>query len=225
MCVPYTTTPVISPCCRSRGTLWERGVQVYAVGLNHHHSSTIGYWVAVAALSIMLALASLPLLAGTAGAAGNQANWRGLNPASSPAARENASAAFNPTTGNIVLFGGQNADGVLLNDTYVWNGSTWKRLNPSVDPAARENASMAFNPTTGNIVLFGGQDADGKLLNDTYVWNGTNWNRLNPSVDPTARENATMAFNPTTGNIVLFGGQDADGTLLSRTYIWTVPVQ
>jgi hypothetical protein len=78
--------------------------------------------------------------------------------------------AFNPTTGNIVLFGGQGADGKLLNDTYVWNGSTWKRLNPSVDPVARQNATMAFNPTTGNIVLFGGQDADGTLLSRTYIW-------------------------------------------------------
>jgi hypothetical protein len=31
--------------------------------------------------------------------------------------------AFNPTTGNIVLFGGHGADGALLSRTYVWTAS------------------------------------------------------------------------------------------------------
>ena len=64
--------------------------------------------------------------------------------------------AYDPGTGQLVLFGGY--DGGFLDDTWTWNGSTWTQMTPATSPPARDSASMAYDPGTGQLVLFGGWD-------------------------------------------------------------------
>ncbi|MGH9018503.1 MAG: Kelch repeat-containing protein, partial [Acidimicrobiales bacterium] len=158
---------------------------------------------------------------GPAGAVALTTNWIGLSPASSPPARTSAVMAFDPATGDTVLFGGDSivdGSGALLADTWTWNGVTWTEQFPAVSPPARDGASMAYDAATGDMVLFGGLSADGDLA-DTWIWNGLTWSEAQPTKSPPARYASAMAYDAATQNIVLFGGL-ADRTMLSDTWSW-----
>ena len=62
-------------------------------------------------------------------------------PCMAPSARSEHAMAFDPARGVIVLFGGKAADGMLLGDTWEWNGSAWTEDKPSSSP------SPAIGPT------------------------------------------------------------------------------
>ncbi len=124
--------------------------------------------------------------------------------------------AYDPATGNIVLFGGANG-GSDLSDTWIFDGATWTRLSTATSPPARSYASLAYDPATGNMVLFGGSGASSDLA-DTWTFNGTTWTRLSPATSPPARDSASMAYDPATGNMVLFGGEDNSANLADT---WT----
>src|SRR5690348_5793835 len=97
--------------------------------------------------------------------------WTQLSPTTSPSARAYSSAAFDPATGQTILFGGCGS-GVYYNHTWSWDGSTWSQLSPTTSPSARAYASMAFSPVTGQMILFGGQDSSG-LFDETWSWDGS----------------------------------------------------
>jgi fibronectin type III domain protein/galactose oxidase-like protein len=174
----------------------------------------------VGILSLVLAFSGTLLGAkpAGAGAATGQPNWTQLQPSSSPPARSDASTAFDPATGQLVLFGGSNGSGGYRNDTWIWNGITWSQASPGSGPSVREGASMAFDPATGQLVLFGGLDSSG-ALNDMWTWDGSSWSPLFPATNPPAREYASMAFDPATGQLVLFGGLSSTGNL-NDTWSW-----
>ena len=78
--------------------------------------------------------------------------WIPLNIADSPPGR--SSAGMSTLGGQIVLFGGDNGDGLLLSDAWAFNGTSW--ATTAIEPPALEGVSMA---TLGNeVVLFGAGD-------------------------------------------------------------------
>ncbi|MHB1988456.1 MAG: kelch repeat-containing protein, partial [Acidimicrobiales bacterium] len=103
-------------------------------------------------------LGVIPTAAG-AGVVTPAATWTKQSPVTSPSARHGASMAYDPATGNMVLFGGGSGDlpPILSGDTWNWNGTTWAQQSPATSPPARFGASMAYDPATGNMVLFGGE--------------------------------------------------------------------
>jgi hypothetical protein len=137
--------------------------------------------------------------------------WTQQSPVTSPPARYGASMAYDPATGNTVLFGGVGS-GSFLNDTWTWDGTTWTEQSPVTSPPARDGASMAYDPSTGDMVLFGGNGNPGRL-GDTWTWDGTTWTQQSPVTSPPARVGASMAYDPSTGNMVLFGGAGNSGFL------------
>ncbi len=143
-------------------------------------------------------------------------DWSERAPATSPPARAYASMTFDPSTGEIVLFGGYGNSG-LSNDTWTYDGTNWTQQTTANSPPAREGASMAFDPSTGEVVLFGGFDNSGPS-NDTWTYDGTNWTQQTIANSPPARYGASMAFDPSTGEVVLFGGFDNSGP---RNDTWT----
>jgi hypothetical protein len=76
-------------------------------------------------------------------------NWTQQTPATSPPPREAAAMAYDPATGNIVMFGGQVRNGVS-GDTWTWDGSNWTRQTPTTSPSARSGAAMAYDNATGD---------------------------------------------------------------------------
>lgn len=130
-----------------------------------------------------------------------------------PSPRTDASSAYDPANGTIVLFGGADRSGVL-GDTWSWDGAGWVRQHPATSPPGREFAFMGFDPATSRVVLFGGttcappssSDVTGceyqqvqTNLDDTWTWDGSNWTKLQ-----TAHAPAIQAFR---GD---FGGMAAD---------------
>ena len=148
----------------------------------------------------------------------NTSSWINAAPEAAPSARSQAAMSVNDVDGSVVLFGGQDANGTALADTWIWTGSDWTQLAPATSPSARYGASTAFDETDNQLLLFGG--TDGSPRNDTWAWNGTTWTQLFPTTSPPARSQASMAFDPATGNVMLFGGIGAGGFARSDLWVW-----
>ncbi|HLX57281.1 MAG TPA: kelch repeat-containing protein, partial [Ktedonobacteraceae bacterium] len=160
----------------------------------------------------------------------NGSTWTRLHPAHSPGPRDGAAIAYDPTTRQVVLFGGisnANTGGTpILGDTWTWNGSDWMRQHPVNSPPARMEANLAYDATSGQLVLFGGKHITGfntPDLNDTWTWTGSNWLQQHPATVPPARTQAGLAYDAASGQLVLFGGQNAAfyGIALNDTWTWT----
>ena len=95
--------------------------------------------------------------------------WHDITPTliTPPSARDQTSMAFNPSSGQIILFGGEDNNFNFLNDTWALSFDsttltyTWAIVNPVTTPYNRAFASMAFDQSSGQSILFGGQDEIG----------------------------------------------------------------
>ena len=152
--------------------------------------------------------------------------WTQQSPAHSPPGRDVASMAYDPGTGQLVLFGGVNTSSSgFLNDTWTWNGTTWTQQSPTTSPPASDDSSMAYDSGTGQLVLFGGFYSGcglgcGIFSNQTWTWNGTTWTQQSPTTSPPVRAGSSMAYDSGTGQLVLFGGEDGSSGFLNDTWTW-----
>ena len=165
----------------------------------------------------------------------NGSSWTQVNTPTNqtPGNRGYAMMAYDATSRQLVLFGGQNQPGCdaagFLNDTWVWNGSGWTHETPASSPSVRAFASMAYDPANGGLILFGGQSATGNCtagtaVNDsgTWLWQNNTWTRL-LTTGPSARYGTTMTYDSATSDLVLFGGTSSSygaGPGLSDTWLW-----
>jgi len=118
--------------------------------------------------------------------------------------------AFDPCSGQMVLFGGSSPNQELYEDTWVFNLTTkiWKKLNTTdIGPSGRTGAAIAFDPCNGLFFMFGGLLSNG-FYNDTWVLNlkTESWEELSPPNRPLSRAGSAMVFDPRSGLMVLFGG-------------------
>jgi len=103
--------------------------------------------------------------------------WTQKLPVASPRARDAAVMAFDPATGNTLLFGGIDGS-TILGDTWIWDGSNWTQRSPATSPPARYHAALAYDAAHGLLVLFGGADSSRNALADTWTWDGTTWTQM-----------------------------------------------
>ncbi len=137
--------------------------------------------------------------------------WDQQSPTSSPSARDSASMAYDPATGEMVLFGG--LSGGYLGETWTYDGSVWEEQHPVNSPPAGSEGTMAYDPATDELVLFCGIGQNGSP-GETWTYNGSTWTEQHPANSPVGRQGAPMAYDPVTGEMVLFGGYgDAVGPL------------
>ena len=126
----------------------------------------------------------------------------------------------------LVVFGGENAAGGALGDTWEWNPITnaWTQIL-FTNPTARKFSAMAWDPTgTSDLVLFGGLDGSGTHLNDTWVYfGGAGWVQLTPTTSPSTRRQHSMMSRADHNDVLMCAGQEA--TLPAptkwRTDVWT----
>ncbi|MGH7610720.1 MAG: hypothetical protein ACREN4_01740 [Candidatus Dormibacteria bacterium] len=145
-----------------------------------------------------------------------EAGWARLRPATAPRRRRLASAAYDPTAHQLLLFGGETASGHPIAGTWVWTRAGWVRLHPAHQPPARSAAALAWDPRNHWLLLFGGSDGSGRLR-DTWAWTGHDWTRVRPQHSPPALAYEAMATDPLTGTVLLYAGAGADRS----TWVWT----
>ena len=134
-------------------------------------------------------------------------------------ARDHPNMSFDPGTGKVMLFGGLGTggtNGILLNDTWEFDGTNWSQIVTRNAPSPRYEAAMA--PTHGGVMLMGGNvlgtgfsDEDAPHVfatGDTWIFSGGNWSQLCPSgMLPAPRHQAGMATPPGSVIPILYGGQ------------------
>jgi formylglycine-generating enzyme required for sulfatase activity len=148
------------------------------------------------------------LLVGTYTA--NNGVWQQRVSLLNPALRTGHQLAFDAVRGDSVMFGGKDALGNALSDTWVYANNQWS-YRPTPSPSARYGHRMCFDAARGVVVLFGGKDDTQTLLADTWTWNGSAWAQASTSNAPAARLEHGMACDAYRQKVVLFGGEAATG--------------
>lgn len=128
----------------------------------------------------------------------------------SPWAHGDAGVATNPANGELVMFGGINANlggGTLLDELWSFAGNGWTLATTSTIPAR-------ISPTvwwqSNQAYVFGGSSWV-SALDDTWQWNGTTSTQLITPVAPSARAGAGVAVDLVANVAVLFGGATSLG--------------
>jgi hypothetical protein len=137
--------------------------------------------------------------------------WRNITDWNdSPPAVSYPSMDYDANAGGVVLFGGNDAAGLPLNETWLFQGGAWTNVSyfgPA--PPPRWGAGMAFDPQPeeNGSVLFGGYGNAG-YYNDTWVWQANGgWVALNGnSIEPPQVADTALAYDAADGYIVQFGG-------------------
>jgi hypothetical protein len=147
--------------------------------------------------------------------------WTNVTPASSPVARDDHSMTYDAAHSYPILFGGRDANGTPLGDTWLWTGSAWVNFTAAGGPSPRFGAAMTYDVARGVVVLVGGDDGT-KKLNDVWEWDGgvQRWRQVVPiGSSPPARSYAALSsFDASNPGVALFGGLGA--AQFNDTWIW-----
>jgi hypothetical protein len=143
--------------------------------------------------------------------------WTELTPSgTSPSARYDHSAIYDPVRDRMVVFGGYSSS--TLND--VWTLSladtpAWTQLTPTGAPTSRRQShSATYDPVRDRMVVFGGLGSGDSQLNDVCALSLADtpaWTQLTPSgTTPSAREGHSATYDPVRDRMVVFGGFSSD---------------
>lgn len=104
----------------------------------------------------------------------------------SPPARRDAAMVYDRARGRVVLFGGQDAGGQDLNDTWAFDLTSleWTALatGAATRPPARFSMVFGIEPSTQRLLISTGQDANG-FFNDVWSFDlaSNAWGEVTPS--------------------------------------------
>jgi hypothetical protein len=113
---------------------------------------------------------------------------------------------WDAARGEIVLFGGGiSGQGIVYNDTWVWNGETWTQKAPANSPVPRSDFALAYDAARQRVVLFGGTLST-QGTQETWLWDGNNWTLVDPATKPPAGSGNAMTYDAAREEVVLFSG-------------------
>lgn len=141
-----------------------------------------------------------------------------LSTANGPSPRAGHGLVYDSGRQKVVLFGGQDADGNWLNDTWEFDTASqmWANVTPSSGdmPIPRSDFGMAYDPVRARVVVYGGHVStlysNVGITGDTWEWDGANHAWIATSADTiqyVGMWGAQMAFDPNLQKVILFGGQ------------------
>ena len=138
-------------------------------------------------------------------------SWTNRNPPTYPPGRSGHSLAYDPGSGTVLLFGGEDAT-KFYNDTWAYNvfANTWTRKLLASGPSARTQQAMTFDPGIGMVCLFGGQDGAGIPQDDTWWYDSAtnSWAQKSRPATPPPRIHHAMVYSSLERQTLLFGGTD-----------------
>ncbi len=88
---------------------------------------------------------------------------------SSPPDRPDSALVYDSHRDLVILFGGKR-NGLLLNDTWIYDGEDWMELRFPIVPPLRDAHAMFYDERRDSIILFGGIGETG-VLGDTWELN------------------------------------------------------
>ena len=118
---------------------------------------------------IAAAVAATRLPTSTSAQAAPSMAWERVAPeAVGPAPRWDHALVADAARGRLILFGGRDAAGTALGDTWVFDihAASWTQV-PIEQPGARFGTAVAIDAAGEGVYLFGGQQAD-TFYNDTW---------------------------------------------------------
>ncbi len=149
-------------------------------------------------------------------------SWTLAHPQVSPSGRFGASAAYDPASRTVLVFGGRTEDGVAVNDTWAWNGITWNEIDFGINgPAAGESSDMAWDAAQQQMVLVIGLGGTGSGA--TWVWTGSHWMRPPAGKLPGSWFYSPMGSDPATGALIAVGccsGPPTPAGAVDSTWRW-----
>lgn len=176
-------------------------------------------------------LAATPLVLPNLPGSPQSFNWViASTPGSTPSPRYGHGMVYDSAHSKVILFGGQNAQGV--NNNEVWEldsaSNAWTNVTPSSGsmPTPRFNFGMVYDSSTGKVLIYGGQltNIGPSIAGDTWEWNPATYTWLLKSNTSSVgnRLGSGMAYDPNIHQVILFGGRDFSsfGNTLTGTYTW-----
>jgi len=123
----------------------------------------------------------------------------------------------------IIIFGGQDASGTTLNDTWIYDSEndSWTNMQPAVAPASAYHMDMAWI-NDDKVLLYGGIFGAGGASSETWVYDlsENNWTKINPATSPGATyKQALVHAGP--GKVLMTGGQSKGAS----TWLYISPSQ
>jgi subtilisin-like proprotein convertase family protein len=147
-----------------------------------------------------------------------------------PSARKFHAAAYDAQLDEVLLHGGENEEGILVNDTWSWNGERWLRLHDGsgTAPIPRRHARLTYDVAQGEGLLFGGSliaNSDTEYLGDLWRWKDSAWSQVSVS-DPEGDGNPALAhghglvYDSGQDRVLLFGGNHGEHLFSSERTTW-----
>ena len=119
--------------------------------------------------------------------------------------------------GQLVLFGGLDANSNTLGDTWAFNGTTWTSMGPSRPQRLRLRLRRRDQP--GGDLRWSRRQRD--TLGDTWIYSsGLGAWTPGPASGPPARSFAAMSYVAPTGDLVLAGGLNATNQTLGDLWMF-----
>lgn len=141
-----------------------------------------------------------------------------------PPARLGGALVWSSAIDKLVLFGGGQQIGQVLNDVWTFDTS-WHQVSTRPDPATgtrptgRVLFGMAQDAVTGMLLVYGGADATNLSNRETWQLDPRTWQwRLLATANaPLAEAEVGMAWLPSLGAVVVTGGSANYGTGIANS--------
>ena len=129
--------------------------------------------------------------------------------------------AYDSARDRVVLFGGRDAGGAVVGQTWEWDGSSWTERRPVTTPPARAYHAMAYDAAQKRVVMFGGIGDPNTFvaLPDMWEWDGVDWTQRTPATMPSARYYHAMVYDPVFQRTLLVDGRTAS-LFFNDAWLW-----
>jgi N-acetylneuraminic acid mutarotase len=156
----------------------------------------------------LLLCAALALAGVQRGTAQGSPTWRVID-AAGPIARWDHTMAADPQTERLILFGGRDAAGAPLGDTWVYAvaENAWMPVE-GLAPAPRFGHAVAADPARRALYLFGGQADGATFFNDAwrFDFDALTWSEIITSDPRPAPRYGTSAVLDGAGHVIISHG-------------------
>ncbi len=165
----------------------------------------------------------------------------GPGPGSVPPRRQSFAASYDLETGQIVTFGGVEAEtGTELDETWCWDDDGWTRRGGFETPDGARDAAWRWayaGPSVSTILSSTVAEAEARFVYDVgrdrlvladahedairiREWDRSLWRVPETDSAPPAREAFALAFGAPDGRTLLFGGRTSSGDFRADTWAW-----